>query len=487
MNLSHFDMINHYLIVNFFRNEKILFILLFLFTTSTSLLSNSLDENLRKKKPSRNHSTSFVLSGESEDERLEEASRKIDQILRTVRRGKFGVAIQTLDGKLVYERNSTNLFKPASNLKLVTSAIALVKLGPNFQIQTQLFIDGPIQNGVLQGNLILSGSADPILSGFFDKRMNEIVQSWVDTLVSMGIHQIAGEVILDNSYYVGNFGKEENDEYQPVKFFTVANFKRADANQVAKVSRYRYVKTKNGKKRLIRYGLRRGKNLQKTTIEPNIYCANLLLKELKIRQIVSETQSEVEKINYSYKIDRTNWQHIYTYYSLPLTEMLKVLNKESDNFYADQVLRTLGAEYLGEGTIEKGLEIVSRFLIDKVRLSPKSFKLADGSGLSHDNAVTPLVLVKVMNYMQEKSPYFEEYYESLSIPTVDGTLADRINHELATNIRAKTGSISGVISLSGYLKSRNGSNMMFAIICNGTNRKSVKAIEDRICKLLLEI
>lgn len=224
------------------------------------------------------------------------------------------------------------------------------------------------------------------------------------------------------------------------------------------------------------------------TIEPNVYCANTLLAALQQAGMMHK-DAHVEKISYSRKIDRTRWKYLYSHYSISLAEALKATNKRSDNFYADQLLRTLGGEYYGEGSIEKGLEVVKEFLKNEVKVSSKEYKLTDGSGLSHENFVTPHLIVETLRYMREHSKAFHEYYESLAIPMTDGTLAGRINHALAHNIRAKTGSITGVVSLSGYLKSRSGKEMYFSIIANGLGRRSrhAKALEDTICKLLLEI
>ncbi len=433
-------------------------------------------------------SESVRLSGITEAERINECAEKIARELRS-KQHAFGVLIQTASGEDLYALNSNRLFKPASNLKLITSAAAIEKLKPDFRYRTEFYIDGDITpDGVLHGNLIVSGSPDPILSGFFDQRINEIVHSWIDTLNARGISAILGDLILDNSYYFGNnVALTEQDSYKPLEFFTVASFRNADEKQLskAKVRRYRTIKLKNGKTKKVAYRYRKRTRLRKVTVEPNTYMMDVMMKELQKRQMI--VNDEVKKIAYSTSLDRTNWKHFYTHTSAPLSELLKIINKNSDNFYADQLLRTLGGELRGEGSIEKGLEVVREFLIYSIYARPDEFQLVDGSGLSHANLVTPELLVKVMRYMRSRGENFEVYYESLSIPTVDGTLGGRIHHELAKNIRAKTGSITGVISLSGYLTSRSGQQIYFSIIGNNAGKRRAKAIEDKICKYLLEI
>ena len=441
--------------------------------------------------PSSKTGSSSSLSSLDKAERKDIYSTYAKKIHRTTKNGyakyaSFGIAIHTAEGEVIYEQNSQRPFKPASNMKLVTSAVALEKLGPDFRFQTDIFIDGYLQYGVLHGNLIISGSTDPILSGYFDSRINDIVRQWVDTLYTLGIQQIRGEVILDNSYYVGNEVDISDDEnYVPINFSTVASFSNANSEQLNKVSRVRVIRTHKGAKQVIRRGFRRGSKLKRVQIEPNAYLSDALFEEFKTRNIIFT--EGIEKINYSHNVDRTRWKHVYSHYSSPLSKILGRTNKNSDNFYADQLLRTLGGEYRGEATLKKGVEVVKDFLTYTIGVSCTDFVMVDGSGLSHDNKVTPTILVKVMKYMKRRSDHFNTYYESLSIPTVDGTLSSRIHHELATNIRAKTGSISGIISLSGYLTTRSGLDIYFSIIGNSYRKKTLKRVEDKICKILLDI
>ncbi len=446
--------------------------------------------NVAKGKRRRSSSAALVsttLSGATAEERLAECSEKIEQLLRSWNRGKVGVLVQTDDNETIFTKYPNDLFKPASNLKLITSAVALERLGADFKYRTDFFIDGYIKDGVLHGNLILAGTTDPLLSGFFDRDINDITREWADTFTMLGITKIVGDVILDNSYYVGNKTPIVNGE--PIRFATMASFKRASESQLNKVSTVRTIKTKSGQKRVVRRGFRRRSRLKMVSIEPNTYCANALLSELQSRGMIDDDKT-LKKITYSKTLDRTAWKHIYTYFSLSLYQALKITNKSSDNFYADQLLRTLGGEFYGEGTIEKGLEVVKEFLVKNVGVARKEFQLSDGSGLSHSNTVTPHLIIEVMRYMRLHGKYFKEYYNSLAVPMAEGTLIGRIHHPLAQNIRAKTGSITGVSSLSGYLTSRSGKQIYFAIIGNGSGRRysrNFARVEDTICKLLLEI
>jgi D-alanyl-D-alanine carboxypeptidase/D-alanyl-D-alanine-endopeptidase (penicillin-binding protein 4) len=434
---------------------------------------------------------SKTLTSIDEAERFYECASKIETAIdksRYFSRSNIGIVIKSDDGRIVYQRNQNKLLKPASNLKLVTSAIALEKLGPDFRYETQLYLDGTVTNGTLNGNIIIVGTADPLLSGYFDGRINTIVAQWADTLQARGIKAITGDVVLDNSYFTNNEFGDEEDAPAPkphnISFATVASFTNANASQLAKVTRTKIVKTKSGKKVKRVYGFKRGTRRKLVSVEPNVYTANAFIKELRSRNMISS--EEMRKINYSLSIDRTKWKYFYTSVSPKLGDILKITNKLSDNFYADQLTRTLGAEFNGEGTLESGLDVEREFLKLNVGIAEKDVQLADGSGLSHDNFVTPATLIRLMDFMKREKN-FDTYYESLSIPMMDGTLQGRINHELASNIRAKTGTISGVTSLSGYMTSRNGKNLTFSILCNGPYHKKSMRLEDEICKLLLEI
>src|SRR5574341_228615 len=115
----------------------------------------------------------------------------------------FGIAIYSLDDKkMLYEKNSQRLFVPASNLKLVTSACALSKLGPDFQFKTEIYSTGELADGTLKGNLILKGCADPTISGRFkDKQVTKVLEEWADSLKRYRIEEIEGDIYADESYF----------------------------------------------------------------------------------------------------------------------------------------------------------------------------------------------------------------------------------------------------------------------------------------------
>jgi D-alanyl-D-alanine carboxypeptidase/D-alanyl-D-alanine-endopeptidase (penicillin-binding protein 4) len=162
--------------------------------------------------------------------------------------------------------------------------------------------------------------------------------------------------------------------------------------------------------------------------------------------------------------------------------MIKVVNTNSQNLYAEQFLKTLGKEVTGHGSFTGGLSAVSRFLTD-VGLTTAQFHLADGSGLSEEDRFTAAGLVKVLSYMHG-TPIFPVYYESLAAPGKDRAVKDRMRGDpLAADMRLKHGTVAHARNLAGYLKSANGRLYAFAILVNGPNlnRSAVDDALDRLC------
>ncbi len=151
--------------------------------------------------------------------------------------------------------------------------------------------------------------------------------------------------------------------------------------------------------------------------------------------------------------------------SLPLTEIIKTINKKSHNLYAEQVLKTLGKELGGSGSISRAVEIEKKFL-SNVGIDPDKIVIVDGSGLSRLDLVTPMQVTTLLGYMY-RHKYWKEFYNSMPIGGVDGTLENRMkNSRAANNVRAKTGYINAVRSLSGYVTSKDGEMFVFAMMAN---------------------
>ena len=170
--------------------------------------------------------------------------------------------------------------------------------------------------------------------------------------------------------------------------------------------------------------------------------------------------------------------------SKSLSSIIKTMNKWSNNFISEQILKTLGAELFGlPGTSKKGLKAVRNYLFS-IGISKNSFEIYDGSGLSRMNRITPYAMVKVLAHAFHDHRFSSDFISSLPIYGIDGTLRKR--RRLTKDeyrVRAKTGYLNGVSSLSGYVFSRNGEILGFSILINGNGCKG-KRLAREVTKYL---
>ena len=180
-----------------------------------------------------------------------------------------------------------------------------------------------------------------------------------------------------------------------------------------------------------------------------------------------------------------NSRQLASWQSLPLIDNLRILIKSSRNLYGEMLLRGMGAEVSGVGSLETGLQAVKAFL-EKAGIATELLDFSDGSGLSRTNLLTPESVVRLLQYM-EKHPRAAEFRDCLPVAGRDGTLKNRMKGTAAEGrVLAKTGTLSFVSSLSGYATNLEGSRMAFSIMANhtqGSPREARRAI-DAICELM---
>ena len=193
-----------------------------------------------------------------------------------------------------------------------------------------------------------------------------------------------------------------------------------------------------------------------------IFKGNIVLKEIPLRDKLVP-----------FKI-------IYEINSPSLSNLVYIVNKESDNLYAEHLFKKLSAQYMRtRGSWINSQKITRKFLTEKVKLNSKDFNLDDGSGLSKYNKITTKSIAKLLEY-STKQDYFEVFFNSLPIAGKDGTLLKRFkNKPLYLNLRAKTGYIKGVSSLSGFFKGKDDETYVFSIIVNNYNY-SIRSFIDRL-------
>lgn len=438
----------------------------------------------------------------------------------------WGVIVKSLrTGEVLYKRNADKLFIPASNMKLFTSAASLHLLGSDYVYETDIFSTGSLEKGVLLGDLIIQGSGDPTISNrFYEGSITKIFEDWADTLKKKGIWVINGNVYGDDSSFDNiGYGRGWESAYESSWFAAPSGslsfnnnsieikIEPTEINYPAKVSINpetkfvslvsKVITVDENSEATLSVQRLRGTNLVSITgtikkdsnpVIENVSVSDPTMFFLTVLKEVFEQKGIVLKgrLGTLDSADKTinpdNMTPLYTHRSVPLRMIIKELNKNSNNFYAEQLLKTIGLEVYGYGTVENGVKACKDFF-NTMGINPDNIVMADGSGLSRLNLVTPRQIVNLLSYMH-KSEEFSKFYESLPIAGVDGTLIDRMKKTSAeNNVRAKAGYNNNVSSLSGYLRTVSGEQLVFSIIVN--NFLALPAltnyIEDNVCHRLV--
>jgi D-alanyl-D-alanine carboxypeptidase/D-alanyl-D-alanine-endopeptidase (penicillin-binding protein 4) len=438
----------------------------------------------------------------------------------------WGVMIKSLrTGEVIYKRNADKLLVPASNMKLFTSSAALLLLGSDYQYETKIFLNGEIQKGVLLGDVVVQGSGDPTISRrFFTGLDTKIFEDWADTLKAKGVWVVYGDLLGDDSYFDNiGLGKGWSLDYESSWFAAPSGalsfndnsleviIEATEENHPANISinpdtKYvslfskvtttdEYSESSVDVKRIrgtnqlsITGNIRKNSNpiIEHISIsDPTMYFLTVLREVLERKGIA--VKGKVGTLDSSEKnIDPDDLIPIYTHKSIPLKYILQELNKNSNNFYAEQILKTIGLEIYNFGTVDNGVKACKE-LFNTMGINPDNIVMADGSGLSRLDLVTPRYIVNLLTYMS-KSDEFQSFYDSLPIAGVDGTLIDRMKKTPAeNNVHAKAGYNNNVSSLSGYLKTISGEPLVFSMIVNNylAPQALVNYIQDNVCHRLV--
>ena len=418
----------------------------------------------------------------------------------------WGVYIESPDKReVLYRHNEDKLLIPASNIKLFTTAAALVRFGPNFTYKTKLYYGGTLSNGTLNGDLIIRGSGDPTISGRYNgNNITGTFQEWADSLKAIGIIRITGDVIGDDDYF-DDVGMGQGWSWDDEPYYYSAHISGLSFNDNTVNVRIRsgekvgdkaiieldpeteYVTIKNNIRTTkpdstFYYDFSRSIDgnifrfwgnfpISKKPItnwlsvrNPTLYTATVVKETFESAGIsIGGKAKDVDDMSSKPNYDELQTAAVYT--SPPMSRMIRTVNKSSQNFYAEQLLKTIGKEYNHEGSASAGVKSVRSFL-SGIGIDANGIKMVDGSGLSRMNIVTTRQIATLLRYMRGHK-YFDSYYESLPVAGVDGTIGRRmIGTNAQRNLRAKTGYVSYVRALSGYVTTREGEDIIFSFIVN---------------------
>lgn len=445
----------------------------------------------------------------------------------------WGVKIVSLEsGKTIFEHNPRKYFNPASNAKLYTSALALDRLGPSHRIKTSLYsTTRPEASGTLRGDVIVYGRGDPTMAarlngGDYFKGLEPLVSQ----LVNAGVRRIEGDLVGDESYFTGPpFGS--GWEWDDLQAYYGAETSALTVNdnaldvfvkpaerigmpcrittgpQTSFVTFINRTQTaaKDTEPRIVVYRPV-GENIIYVTgrlaidnasgyysaiavHNPASLFVSLFKDALAQRGIVITGRTRV--IDWKYRevtpIEFAKLIELGSVESMPLGDIVRETLKPSQNLYAQLLLLQVGemsraGSTIGnqpspqpsvfqprEGTSEGlGIEVLNDFL-SQVGLKKGDVLLEEGSGLSRRDVITPEATVALLSFAS-RSRWFDGYHNALPIAGVDGTLQNRMKGTAAAgNVRAKTGSLRYVYSLSGYVTTSAGERLAFSIMLNNYN------------------
>ncbi len=468
----------------------------------------------------------FAGKAERPPAKENEFSAELEYLLNdpNLQNALVGIYIESLtNGHVKYHHNEHRLFVPASNMKLFTTAASLVNLGPHYRFRTGIYYDGQITGQTLSGDLIVKGSGDPTISGrFYQDDIYAVFRAWADSLKKHGIKRIEGDLVGDNSYFTGatmaegwNWDDETfwysahtsalsfNDNCvnirvtggqkigDPVQLqiepdlpcVTIVNTARTVDDSVSTLN---FRRSRGGNTILV-YGnfpIHKGSTQESITVEDPaqmfLYVLKTVLNSNGVE--VAGNLKVIEQRKYNY----LQLHRLFEHTSPEMKDIIRVVNKRSHNFYADQLLKTLGATFNGEGSFEAGSEMVSNWL-HSIGVAPNEFIMVDGSGLSRKNFVAPNATATLLRWMF-RSPYYEDFFNSLSISGTDGTMEDRMKGMLAQGrVHAKTGYVKHMRSLSGYAFNKDDRPFLFVLMVNNFSVpvSYVNLLQDRICELIV--
>jgi D-alanyl-D-alanine carboxypeptidase/D-alanyl-D-alanine-endopeptidase (penicillin-binding protein 4) len=429
----------------------------------------------------------------------------------------WGVKIVSLaSGATLYEENAGKLLKPASNAKLYTGALALDRLGPNYQIRTSFFArQRPDSQGTISGDLIIYGRGAPSFAARFNNgNHTDNLRSLSQALLAAGVKRVQGNLICDESYFRGAplgsgwmwddlenyYGAEvsaltvEDNTVDlvlkpgdlagaPVKIFTLPSTSylsfsnRATTRLPGEQSGIRIYRPLGENIVYLHGGIPLGSSnvYDAVTVHRPALWFGGLLKESLARQsiVVGGTVRAVDWLDR--EVDplpagTNGWREIAFVESPPLKEILPRMMKPSQNLYAHLLLLQVGARVLETNasfrtTENGGLAEMEKFL-QEAGIRGRDVLMEEGSGLSRGTLLTPNATIQLLTYMN-RHPQREVYRAALPVAGIDGTLRRRMKGTpAAENVRAKTGTLRYVYALSGYVTTAAGEPLAFCLMLN---------------------
>lgn len=432
------------------------------------------------------------------------------------------------NGEVLSEYNSAKSLVPASVMKLITSAAALELLGSSYTFKTTIGYTGKFnkKSGKLKGDIVITGGGDPALgSEYFADHYQNFSDKWVTEIINMGIKKIEGKVITDDSYYdfqpvpakwlwedIGNYygagvyGLSVFDNTYKIHLKTISDNSHVTITGIvpaecSPILSNQLIASGTTEEGIVyatpywKYGWLTGTiptNTDDYVLDASITDPPQLIAEILTNKLEDEGMFIYDypsTVRLEHKSVAGKVIPIIETVSPPLSDIIKVLNHESVNLYAEHLTKELGKKYKNNGSTASGIEVVIDFL-KNAGIKTDGFFIEDGSGLSPSNSINTSELVRLLMYMQNHGKYFPEYFSSLPEAGKNGTLKNYFTDTaFESRFRAKSGSMTRVRSYAGYLTTQSGRKLAFGIIMNnfsGTSQSTIPLIEEYIKEIILK-
>lgn len=459
-------------------------------------------------------------------------SQTIDTLVNTsplAARSSIGIHVVSLaTGKPLYAHNEGRFFLPASNMKLFTTALALLRLGPDYRFETHL-IEEP------DGNVTLIGSGDPSMSGrVYPYRRDvasgpplEAIEDLADQAVTAGLTRVPGDIVGDDRLYPWapfppNWSQSDawGESGAPVSALSVAdNFisisfapgaKPGDLAAISITPALEYFAIDNrvitvagkgeaqiridrapGSRQLLFDGtIPAGSPAALANVavdDPALYAACALYDALTRRGVPIDGEPVARHRSAAGAYQPPEGRILATRLSPPASELIQMADKVSENLHAELLLREVGRIDRKSGSLDNGLTAMNSFLV-RIGVAPSEWRIDDGSGLSRNALVTPRLVTRLLAYMYG-SKVKDAWIAMLPVGGEDGTLSRRLCCVSDAHlIHAKTGTLNRSIALSGYADSKTRGWLAFSILVNdfAAPPAEIQAWIDKIALALTE-
>lgn len=443
------------------------------------------------------------------------------------------LAVDAATGRTLFSHNAERKFVPASNQKILVTAAAMTMLGPDHRFRTEVWATGTGDGSYLDGDLVVVGSGDPTLSGRYWTSGTAALEALADSLHATGLEYVAGALFVDVSAWDsttvgptrevedlryaygstgGAFAIDEGEieivvqgghaagwpaqvRWSPVGTpdYVRSELKTSTPDSTTRVTPHYLPETRQlvleGSVRLgsvdtLSFALRDPVRQASAALAIAVERAGI---ELEGGWEVKWTKGEsvgsgcltgaLERCASAYRLTALE--------SPPLSTLVAGILEPSQNWMTEQLLRALPALYGEEGNWSEGVDLVEAFLVEHVGVDTLAVSARDGSGLSAYNLVTPQALVRVLDFMR-RGPFAAEYRAALAEPGEAGSSLEQRLIDLEGRLFAKTGTISNVNSLSGFLVRENGREVVFSVLTNASGLPSsyVRSAIDDIVRVL---